>query len=118
MEGKKNCGGCYFKGDTVDIAKKLIYCFLWQKAVNNNEVCDYWKKFTNGNRDIVQKEAERLRGQIEREKKEKTDDRRHEEQMALTERIHKKEIKVNVLLFIGSLIGSLIVGFILGKYFA
>ncbi len=51
------------------------------------------------------------------EKKEETEARRHKETAALTEKIHKKEIKANVILFIGSLIGSLLVGFILGKIF-
>ena len=58
-----------------------------------------------------------MKSRIEREKKEETDARRHKETVALTEKIHKKEIKVNVLLAIGSLFGTLIVGFILGKYF-
>jgi len=117
MEGKNNCGGCYFQGDVIDSKKRLRDCFLWQKVVSNEGDCEHWRKFTNESRVVVQKEAERLRGQIERKKKERTDDRRHKEQMDLTEKIHKKEIKMSVILFIGSLIGTLIVGFILGKYF-
>ena len=125
MEDKNNCGGCYFQGNIVDREKRLIDCFLWQKAVSIDGYCDYWRKFTNENREIVQREAERLRNHIEGEKseakKEETEARRHKEQMDLTEKIHKKEIKMSVILFIGSLIGSLIVGIavgvILGKIF-
>ena len=119
MEGKNNCGGCYFQGDVIDNKKRLRDCFLWQKTVSNDGDCEHWRKFTNEKREIVQREAERLRGRMKREeseeRREETEAARHKEQMALTERIYKKEIKMKVIFYILSLIGSLAVGYMLGK---